>query len=180
MTSDAKRQEAFGFTAEDLSENRAGRLSATQQTRLEAYRRIHGKGARAAVVVFGALALAFLAFSLFATQPGMDQARPVLLGFSGGIVLIFIGVWVNARLHGRALANGTISVLEGPVSVWSKEIRTPEHKLGTGYFYKIRRRTFQFEAPEQMAALVSGQAYRLYVIRNGRVPIILSVEPLNG
>ncbi len=168
--------QGFGFTPEELAVNRQGRLSPAQAERVAAFARLHRRASRVALIVFGLMALGALVFALTASMPGIDKARPVLLGFAAGLAGLFALVLAKVHSQGRDLAAGRVSRIEGPVRLREKEVGSPERKLGTAYLVTVGGRTFQLESPEQFAALEEGRGYRFFVVRNGRVPIVLSVE----
>ncbi|WP_420644836.1 hypothetical protein [Candidatus Leptofilum sp.] len=170
--------EAFSFNADVLAKNRSGILTGAQVKRVQQYQQVRGCGQRAAAIALGVTAVAFFAIAMLLDAPGIETARPFLIGFSGGFGGLFLLALARDYLAGRDLAQGRISVMEGSVQTWSKEIKTPDRRLGTAYFFKIGRKTYQLETAQQMAALQENQPYRIYFVKNGRVPIILSVKEI--
>ncbi|WP_420632047.1 hypothetical protein [Candidatus Leptofilum sp.] len=173
-----KLNEAFSFNADALAKNRSGILTGVQVKRVQKYQQARGCGQRAAAIAFGLTAVAFLAAALFLDASGIENARPFLVGFAGGFGGLFLLALARDYLSGRDLAQGKISVMEGKVQTWSKEVKTPDRRLGTAFFFKIGRKTYQLETAQQMATLQQNQTYRFYFVKNGRVPIILSVEEI--
>ena len=171
-------EQAFAFSPAELELNRSGRLSQAQGERLVQYQQTRGCGRRAAAVAFGLTALAMAAPALLLDVPGIDQARPYLLLVAGLIGLITLLSLVGDYLAGRDLAQGKLSVMEGKVQTWSKEIKASGSSLGTAYYLRISGKKFQLETDEQMQVLENNRTYRFYLVRNGRVPLIFSVEPI--
>ena len=173
-------QQAFAFTLQELEANRTAQLSPAQVARLEKYRQQRGCGRRMAAIAFGLTALAMAAAAFLLDAPGIEQARPYLLFVAGIVAVIFILSLVGDYLAGRDLAQSRITVAEGQVQTWSKEVKSPSSHLGTAYYFKIGRNKYQLESAQQMQALQNGRSYRFFFVKNGRVPIILSVEPLEA
>jgi len=173
-------EQAFAFSLAELDLNRQGKLSQAQGKRLAEYQKMRGCGRRAAAVAFGVTALGMAALALLFDVPGIDQARPYLLLVAGVIALISLLSLVGDFLAGRDLAQGKLSVMEGKVQTWAKEIKASGSSLGTAYYIRIGRKKFQLETAQQMQALENNQTYRFYYVRNGRVPIIFSVEPMTS
>jgi hypothetical protein len=172
-------EQAFEFMPEELELNRVRQLSPAQEAKLVQYRRARGCGQRMALIVFGATSVGLLALPYVLNEPSMDQARPFLLGTAVIFFAIFILSMIGSYLSGRDLAQGRIDVIEGQVKTWSKNIKSQYGNLGTAYYLKIGRKKFQLETAQRMQALNNGRRYRFYVVPNGRVPIILSVESLD-
>jgi hypothetical protein len=174
-------QHAFGFSIDELLKNKAGNISQAQQLRLKKHNRIKRTGGYAASVTFGLVATGFSAFVALSNVQGLEQARPFLLGFSGFLLLIFSIVFLYSTALRRHQKKVTVTTLEGPVKTWSKDIKNRYQVVfATAYYYQFYRRVFQFESEEQFRAIEMGTSYRFYVIKNGRVPIILSVEVLKA
>jgi len=173
-------QEAFNFSAEELELNSAGQLSPSQEERLESHRSVRGCGRRAALIGFGtASAILFLLPFLFANEPGIDQARPYIWGVAGLFLALVLGFGVLDFFAGQDLTQGKISVLEGAVYTKFEEIGTRKSIIGTAYYLTVGLKQYQLASEAQMEALNTGEIYRFFYVPNGRVPIILSVEPLD-
>ena len=172
-------EQAFLFTAEELELNRSGKLSPDQEDRLEQYREVRGCGRPAALIFFSLTALAMFAFPwLLANEPGIDQARPYIWGVAGFFLVIVLIFGIVDLFTGQNLTKGKLSIMEGVVETWSKEIGARSSKVGTAYFLRVNFKEFQLSSEQQMEALHDDESYRFYYVENGRVPIIFSVEPL--
>lgn len=171
-------EQAFAFNPAELDLNRRGQLSTAQTKKLDKYRKMRGCGRRAAAIVFGLMAAGIAAAALLLKAPGIDQARPYLLVVAGILAIIFLFSLISDFQAGRDLAQGNLSVAEGNVQTWAKEIKSNDGPVGTAYFMRIGRQKFQLETTQQMQVLQNNHSYRFYYVQNGRVPIILSVEPM--
>ncbi len=178
MSTQADLQAGFGFTPDDLALNARGELSDRQKKLIEQRLSLQGPAGKIAFVVFALMALGFTALAFLIDGGGAEEARPFLLGFAGLMWVILLCVWVLSCRTTRDLKRRRVTVLEGTVKLRRKEVRTPEIKIGTAFMMTVGRQRFQLEAPEQFAALTSGNTYRFHVIRNGRVPLVLSVQNL--
>ncbi len=179
MDESARLRQGFGFTEDDLSLNRRGELSPRQLKQVAARRRLQGKAGRVALVVFAMMATGFTIFAVMLDGSGSEQARPFLLGFAGFMWGVLGVVALLQHAGTKDLKAGRVSVLEGPVRLRKKTVRTPETKLGTAFMVSVARTRFQLETPEQFDALHDSAAYRFHLVRYGRVPLILSVERLS-
>lgn len=172
-------QEAFNFSADELELNRDDQLSPSQEKRLESHRSVRGCGRRAALIGLGATAVVFFLFPLLlANEPGIEQARPYIWGVAGLFLALLLVFGVLDYFAGQDLTQGKISVLEGAVYTKFEEIGTRRSKVGTAYYLTVGLKQYQLATEAQMEALNTGEIYRFFYVPNGRVPIILSVEPL--
>lgn len=170
-------EDAFVFTAEELELNRSGKLSEDQEARLEGYREMRGCGRRAALIAFGLTSLVmFVLPFLFANRPGMVDARSYIWSVAGFFLVLIIIFAVVDSYTGQNLSQGKISMMEGEVKTWSKEIGAKSSSVGTTYFLMVGGKQFQLSSAEQMNALHNEESYRFFYVDNGRLPIILSVE----
>ncbi len=176
MDESARLRQGFGFTEDELSLNKRGELSPNQLKQVKARRRLQGKAGRVAVLVFTMMATGFTIFAVMLDGSGSEQARPFLLGFAGFMWIVLGVVALLQHAGTKDLKAARVSVLEGPVRLRKKTVRTPETKLGTAFIVSVARTRFQLETPEQFDALQDGAAYRFHLVRNARVPLILSVE----
>ncbi|MFT5193026.1 MAG: hypothetical protein ACI9EW_000168 [Cellvibrionaceae bacterium] len=173
-------EQAFTFTAGELELNRSGQLSPVQEERLESYREVRGCGRRAALIAFGLTSLGIVILQLFlANESGIDEARPYIWGVAGFFLVIALIFGIVDFFTGQNLTQGKVSVMEGVVETWSKEIGARSSKIGTAYFLRVDYKEFQLSTEPQMEALQDDHAYRFFYVENGRVPIIFSVEPLD-
>ena len=173
-------EDAFAFTVEELELNRSGKISEAQEARLEGYREMRGCGRRAALIAFGLTSLILFAFPfLFANRPGMADARGFIWGVAVLFLVIIIIFAVMDSYSGQSLTKGEISMMEGEVKTWSKEIGAKSSSVGTTYYLMVGHKQFQLSSEEQMNALHNEESYRFFYVENGRLPIIFSVERLN-
>lgn len=176
---EARLRGGFGFTEIEMSLNGRGELSPRQSAQIAGRQKMQGKAGRVALIVFAAMAAGFTIFAVMLDGSGSEEARPVLLAFAGFMfVILGIVAWLQ-HVGTRDLKTERVSAWEGLVRLCQKEVRTPERKIGTAFIVSVGRKKFQLEAPEQFAALQDGAAYRFYLVRNARVPLILSVERLS-
>ena len=172
-------EDAFTFTAEELELNRSGQLSEAQEARLDGYREMRGCGRRAALIAFGLTALIlFIVPFLLANRPGMADARGYIWGVAVLFIVIVVIFAVMDSYTGQDLTQGKLSVMEGEVKTWSKEIGAKSSSVGTTYYLMVGLKQFQLSSEEQMNALHNEESYRFFYIENGRLPIIFSVERL--
>ena len=172
-------EDAFTFTAEELELNRSGQLSEAQEVRLDGYREMRGCGRRAALIAFGLTALIlFVVPFLLANRPGMADARGYIWGVAVLFIVIVVIFAVMDSYTGQDLTQGKLSVMEGEVKTWSKEIGAKSSSVGTTYYLMVGLKQFQLSSEEQMNALHNEESYRFFYIENGRLPIIFSVERL--
>ncbi len=177
MSNDLKS--AFQFSEEEYLLNESGCLSPNQKMRLNSHLKISRRGGNLFLFIMGALCLASFGFSLFANVQGIEQARPFLLTFSSCVLAIFGGVYLHIYFQRRHLKRPTVTCFEGKLKTWSKDIKNRYRAtLGTAYYFRFRWRIYQFETKEQFKSIKSGKTYRFHVIRNGRVPIILSAKAI--
>lgn len=173
-------EDAFSFTAEELALNRDGQLSAPQEDRLQQHREVRGCGRRAAAIGFGLTAFGLILVPvIFANEPGMEQARPTIWGVAAFVIFIALLFSFLDIFAGRNLTDGTLSTMEGAVETWSKEIGARSSKIGTAYYLRVGPKQFQLTTKAQFDALNDYETYRFYYVANGRVPIIMSVEPVD-
>ena len=151
--SDAQRAliEANGFDPAALDTNRAGRLTPAQIERLRSKSRARG----AALLVIGAIAVAFGVWGLVAPEGGRWGAATALVV---GAAMIALRWSSFGRSHAAALANGRVASVDGPIEI--RSVSGDGHDL---HHYRIGGREFQ--TTEQGAkAIVPSATYRVYYL----------------
>ncbi|KAA3643052.1 MAG: hypothetical protein DWQ07_21280 [Chloroflexi bacterium] len=175
-------QAAFEFNEEDLSLNRSGTLSTKQKELLEKTRQMRGCGRRAAVIGLGGTTGLYAVLFVYLLLSGTLNSLPAIIGF-GAVLALFVVVFLIAMimdyLRGQDLKTGRITVLEGKASQHKeKKVRGNPSLMGNfmEYYVRIGSRRLRLETPERLNALRSEATYRLYIVKNLPVDIVLSVE----
>lgn len=157
---------AQGFTFEQLEENRAGRLHASQRAALAAKARQGVVLLRVSIVALAVVVLITVAdAAIYGGGGGAPEDRPLVFGrfvVRGLLVLPFLVLALVRRARGRRvlrrLAGGRVSICEGPIEVrrWRNgKVRVVDLIVGGG---RVR-------SSEAAAAVVrDGAPYRLYLL----------------
>jgi len=171
---------AFGFTAADLPENRVGRLSAAQLSRMTTTR---GQ-AQVANLVFGAIFVVILIIIAIVVLPGALAPQPAnSSAVPPGIIVLVIAVvaviialsLLRTRSKTKRLT-GTVLSTEGPAKTRARSVGNVD-QLGTSDIYRLTvgSVTFPLSSQGQLAAFEEGRTYRCYYVK-GTLPIIVSAE----
>lgn len=171
-TDDQRRlMKAFGFDADDLDANRAGRLSERQRANLRAHRQMMGimLGLMLGVIYLSVglipVVLGPLPAGASATTSGDDAGLIMGIGLINALVLLscLYTYWLlRDQIHAR------LSVVEGVAGPAPATSRVPSLGIGPVAIPVI--------GAEQTSALAEGARYRVCFIR-GPAPIVLSIEP---
>ncbi|MBP7690264.1 MAG: hypothetical protein KA764_00020 [Anaerolineales bacterium] len=172
-------EEVLDFTAEDLPENHAGRLS-SRQLAAQGWALARTAGVLAAflipfLVVFGGVfPYIFIGQDFLAGEPvALEQWIPALCApaFMLLILLLAVGSYLNRF---RDLLKGEVQAVDGEVQ--ERTIVTGSGRSRrTNYYYEINGQRFQVTAAA-LQALVSGRRYRLHYFPRSKH--VVSVEPL--
>ncbi len=151
MQSTAELSTVLQFTADDLEQNRQGRLSAAQIERLQVQVRKNQQGC-----------LFFTAFAaVFGAVIGFAGARSVLagLGVAGAVVILcLLALVAFANRSQRNLKLGTAQTVRGAATLYS----TPPTKGGSrSYYVRIERE--RFDVPLSVyRSFQEGRSYAVY------------------
>lgn len=179
---DGALQAALNFTDDDLVANRAGRLSPTQQTRMNKMQGQSQVVNIVAVVVFVVILAVIAIFvlpPLFAPQPEHSSAVPP--GIIILVVVVVLGIIVVSFLRSRRKlrgVGGAVLTSEGEATGNVKATGNVD-QLGVMMMYRIKvgSVTFPVSRADQVAAFQDGARYRAYYVK-GTLPILVSAEPL--
>ena len=180
MADSKQLQEVFEFNDEDLSLNRSGTLSTTQKKMLEEARKMRGCGRRAALIGLGGTAGLYAVLFVYLLISGTLNSLPAIIGF-GAVLALFVTVFVVALVmdyvRSQDLKTGRISVLEGVASKHKVKKVSGEHgHKHEEYYVRVGGRRIRLQGPQQLDALRSEDTFRLYIVKNPPVDIVLSVE----
>ncbi len=155
----------FNFTPEDLAALRAGQIAPDHRARL---RRNLVNGIFGAVLGgVGFAALGLVLASVLADSEGTGVAIGIA---AGGTSLALLVVAASNGWQWRALNQGEVGVVEGPVREWTSGSRS------RSYWFDVAGKRFRVSAAAH-TALVQGQHYRVYYLKGNNQ--ILGLEPFN-
>lgn len=171
---------AFDFTDDDLTANRAGRLSPAQQARMS---KLRGR-AQVANLVFGAVFVVILVVIAVIVLPGVLAPQPtgssavppgiialVLVGVLGIVVLSVLRS--RRKLQGVA---GAVLTTEGEAKTRSGLVDVGEGTASAAiYRLTVGKVTFPLSSAEQLAPFTEGRRYRVYYVK-GTLPVVVSAE----
>jgi len=171
-------QSRLRFTAEDLSANRAGRLSDAQQVLVRSKQRSYVRNGGIALAVMWAIFTALLIVSVI-SEGAKPQDLAVLPFVIAGMTLIFAAVGVGSRIHARELLRGQIRMVEGQ-AVTKRAKYTTRYGRGISYVLRIGRQKFLMTSERELDAFETGAHYRVYYIWYTPLHILLSAEALGA
>lgn len=178
MSTDALKA-AFQFTDDDLAQNRAGRLSPTQQTRMAKSRR----GGQIVNLVMGAIfivglviiAIVVLPGSL-APQPSTSSAVPPgIIVLVLAVVVVIIALTLLRTRRRLTRLTGDVFTVEGPANTRVRAF-AEETVVAVTFRLSIGKTTFVLSDQQQLDAFEDGKPYRAYYVK-GTLPIIVAAEP---
>lgn len=179
---DGALQAALNFTDDDLVANRAGKLSPTQQARMN---KAQGQG-QIGNIVFGIIFVVILVViaivvlpPLFAPQPEHSSSVPP--GIIILVIVVVLGIvglsFLRTRRKLRGVSGAVLST-EGEAKGNVKATgNVDQGGLMMMYRIKVGSVTFAVHSPDQVAAFHDGARYRAYYVQ-GTLPILISAEPL--
>lgn len=170
--------QALEFGAEDLLENKNGRISPTQQQKLTTLYQ-SSWGMAGCSTLFGLLALGGIAlFVIFSPDPGLRrviQQLPALgvvyAGIFGVMLFVTINGFVQYVLRARNLPNQPVYVAEGKV-----KLSETYSRYGTICTIRIGWKNL-YVTQQQLQGFWHGGRYRIYYLKYYS-PILLSAEIL--
>ena len=182
VMADAALQAALNFTDDDLVANRAGKLSPSQQTRMN---KAQGQG-QIGNIVFGIIFVVILVViaivvlpPLFAPQPEHSSSVPP--GIIILVIVVVLGIvgfsFLRTRRKLRGVS-GAVLATEGEAKGNVKATGNVD-QMGVMMAYRIKvgSVTFAVSRPDQVAAFHDGARYRAYYVQ-GTLPILISAEAL--
>ncbi|MEP6478596.1 MAG: hypothetical protein ABJB03_04340 [Rhodoglobus sp.] len=174
---------ALGFTPEDLTSNRAGKLSPTQQVKMTKNR------GRSQVInlVMGGIFIVFLIVigvvvlpGLMAPQPANSSAipAPIIIGVGAFVALIIVFTVFRSRRKITGMDGAVLSV-EGVVKTRSGAFGDANQFASTGMVYRVKigSKTFAVSTQAQVDAFDDGKTYRGYYV-DSTVPILVAAEEI--
>jgi len=165
---------ALEFDDDDLTANRAGRLSPNQITKLIRYQR---QRLRFMIVVIAA-GVVFTGLIVVEPSPTLtsDKALEIIVLFWMVVILLEVFYFFQRQRNDQEIVDGTIQMLEG--EVYPQRIRTPGRRGPGGgrYIIAIRGKRFWVQ-PEIFRAFLPDHHYRIYSTPYSKV--ILSAEYLD-
>ena len=161
---------------EDLVANRDGRLSPSQQQKMQTMYQKSGSGLGCTLVmIFGSL-LFFLGMIIFGEGGeiwALIQREPLIGLIYAAVIAIFVaaglGSYIYQRLTMGALGDQPVQAIEGRVRLRKR------YAKGTYYTVSVGRRTF-YVTLQQYKGFVSGATYRLYYIPFYSTYMLISAE----
>lgn len=175
--------EAFNFTAEDLQANNDGLISPQQQEKLRNMGKSLTGYSRFGIkfmIVFVLIAFgAFLAFVV-----SNESSRKAFFGDTSALiilavaipipVLIMVAYYFVTRKQRAQYENAKLKMAEGRASVKEK---TAGGRYGPRHFWEFRVGNFRMNLLDEWArVLKNGSIYRVYYVKVGKLPTILSLE----
>lgn len=179
----AALQKAFIFTAAELADNRAGRLSAAQNARMTKGQKQSRVGMYVmigiVVIFLVVVAVIFLPGAL-APQPANSSAIPpwiVVLVILVVALIMFVS-FVRTRKGIRSLTGAVLSV-EGIANPKTSSFGdTNQEGMDTIFRVRVGDLNFPVQGPSQVNAFEKGRRYRAYYLKS-TVPVLISAEPLD-
>jgi uncharacterized integral membrane protein len=179
MTAEAL-QAAFNFTPADLPDNRAGKLSPTQQARMSVTK---GRG-QIVNIVMGVIFIAFIVVIAVVVLPQVTASQdPNSSAVPSWIIVLVIAVVVGIIALSflrtrRKLTNltGEVLTVEGVANTRARAF-AGEDTVDMIFRLSIGKMTFAVPGPQQLDAFEDGKTYRGYYVK-GTLPILVSAEAL--
>jgi hypothetical protein len=177
-------RQALNFTDADLVENRAGRMSATQNARMTKGQAQSRVATIVVSIIFVALlvviAIVVLPPSL-APQPATSSAVPPWI--IGLVILVVAGImaisFLRTRRGIRGLTGALLSV-EGEANPKISSFGDANtDSIDTMYRVRIGSVNFPLHDASQVNAFEKGRRYRAYYVKS-TLPVILAAEPLDS
>lgn len=179
----AALEAALGFTADDLTSNRAGKLSPTQQATMTVKR---GQSQVVNLVMAGIFVAFLVVIAIFvlppllAPQPATSSAvpAPIIIGVIAVVALIIALTTVRSRRKFTQL-NGAVFSAEGVVKTRAGAFGDANQLGSTGMIYRVKigSSTFAVSNQSQVDAFDDGKTYRGYYVKS-TVPVLISAEEI--
>jgi hypothetical protein len=166
--------DAFEFTKDDLVANRANKLTAAQQKRIDAVIRIANTSTWLALIACVGSIVVFFGIA-YRLQPagGFGQELAILILAAGLFMSIFIFFIIVGMIRIRHLNNRHISVIEGYATRSTQKLKNGRW---TAYYVTIAETRFQLSSQAQFEAFREDAHYRVFYIQYPPTHLILSVE----
>jgi uncharacterized membrane protein YhaH (DUF805 family) len=167
-----------GFNADELSLNRAGKLSDRQRSFLQRARkggRRYGWFIIGVLVVFVVLIVVLLLPKLTKEQKGSGEdvpIVPIVLGVLAFVVLVMVLSFLRSRRRLDRLASGRVLTVTGPARGRARRMHGNiesdiEYGGGTRYELTIGSTTFFVAGQRVLDAFATGGVYRAYYAAGG-------------
>lgn len=173
-------QQAFYFSDDDLSRNRAGALSAGQVAKLSTHRKARQFTLMTYFLLAGATMIASIGTMLFPNLlPATESLRRMAPLGLGIVTLVFLGSAANYFVRSQALILGKVSHITGPTKLLSREIRAYGMPLIKTWFLKVYGVELLLENETQKNEIEAGSGQvTVHYMQAYPTNVILSIEPM--
>lgn len=177
-------QSALSFTAADLEENRAGRLSSAQQgfmtdqsNKGKSYNLAMGGVFVVFVVIIVAVVLPKMNSNSSGSSGSSSAVPPgIVFGVLAVVAVVVALTLVRTRRGMDRLKSGTVYSVEGAARTRARSYADANQLSDVSTFrLTVGDVTFALSSAHQLAAFEEGASYRCYYVK-GTLPVLISAE----